>query len=95
MDDEKEIQKKQIQILWDYAKQQNDIRCRMYLQFFVVSLTISVAFTLASINIHFLFIIPAILLFLLMIYLILKLRSVTYDLEENWQYITHQLEKLK
>ncbi len=95
MEDAKEIAKKQIQINWDYAKQQNDIRCRIYLQYFVVTFTGFVSFSIASVIGNTLLIFPAIIFAVLTMAVILRLRSTTYDLEADWQYIVYELEKLK
>ena len=91
-----DIIEKQIQINWDYAKQQNDIRCRLFLQSFVICLTVGASFTIATIveKINTIFLIPAAFFFILTIYFVIKVRSVTYDLEKDWEYAITDLNEL-
>jgi len=93
--EKKEITKKQIQINWDYSKQQNDIRCRLYLQCFAISLTVAASFIIASIVENAIFVIFAFISFIFTFIFIMKLRSVTYDLEDDWQLVIGDLERLK
>lgn len=95
--EEKQIQKNKLDLSWDYAKQQNDIHCRLYLQFFVVYLTIGVTIALATLvdklN-SFLFIV-SIIFFLVSFYYIIRIRTLPDELQKSWEYIINELENLK
>ena len=94
--DYENVLEKKIQINWDFAKQQNDISCRLYLQFFVVCLTVAVSFTIATIveKLDPVFIIPAGLFYIFTIYFILKLRSITKNLVKDYEQILDELDNL-
>ena len=94
--DYEKILEKKIQINWDFAKQQNDISCRLYLQFFVVCLTVAVSFTIVTIaeKLDPTFIIPAGLFYIFTIYFILKLRSITKNLVKDYEKILDELDDL-
>lgn len=95
LDYEKVLEKK-IQINWDFAKQQNDISCRLYLQFFVICLTVAVSFTIAIVveKLNPAFIIPAGFFYTFTIYFILKLRSITKNLVKDYEEILDELDEL-
>lgn len=97
MEDSKQIQKKQLDISWDYAKQQNDIHCRLYLQFFVVYLTLGSTVSIAILvgELDNLFWMIPLILFSLTFYYIIKLRTLPDELKKSWEYIINELEKLK
>lgn len=91
-----ELRKKQIQMNWDYAKQQNDIRLRIYLQSFVLSLTIWLSITIVAIaeNLNILFFVLAFVFFGLAIYFIYRLRGISDDLKEDWKNTQHDFNEL-
>ena len=100
LNDKNEIIKKQIQINWDYAKQQNDIHCRVYLQVFVVLITVGFGILVAGLTYPLrsisgvTTIVGGILIFT-SIYYIYKIRTSTLDLEMYWQRTIYDLEKIK
>ena len=91
------IVEKQIEMSWEYAKQENDLRCRMYLQYFAVSLsagiTILIAIFTGVLNIWFILI--SIICFLSVFFLIDRLRHITKDLKNDWDFLYESLEDLK
>jgi hypothetical protein len=95
MDLEEYLQEK-ARINWEYAKQLNDIHCRLYLQFFVIYLTIGISLVIAVLveELNAVFYIPPIFFFLLAIYYIFRLRSLPDELESARQRIVDDLEKL-
>jgi len=94
--DLKEYLEKKAYINWDFAKQLNDIHCRLYLQFFVVYLTIgiSILITVLVENLNTIFYTPSIIFFLLAIYYIFRLRSLPDELESARQRTVDDLENL-
>ncbi len=100
MDDKKEIIKKQMQIYWDYSKTEADIHSRVYLQIFVVLLTLGFSFILAGLteylkSISAFTIIAGLLLILASSYYVNKINELTDKLSGIFEYIVDTLEKLK
>lgn len=93
----KEIQKKQLQIFWDYAKQLNNIHCKLYLQFFVICFTSGLSFMIAVFTgiLDITFLIGTIILFIFTIHYIFKIRSLPDELNKPLKDVIDGLEKLK
>lgn len=100
MDDGKEIQKKQIQMAWDYSKVEADFHCRVYLQIFVVVLTVGFSIVIAGFTEPlkgysiFTTFIGSILIFA-SFYCVLKINELTSKLHGFFDYLLAELEKLK
>lgn len=88
---------KELEIDWDYAKQLNDIHCRLYLEFFVLFLTLCITFSIVIItqNMNIIFWVVSLIFFILSIYYILKIRSLSDELQESRKAIFESLESLK
>lgn len=100
MNDEKEILKKQIQMHWDYAKVEADIHCRVYLQIFVVLITIGFSVIIAGFtetlkDYAIYTILLGIILFLASLTYVFKINELTSKLEGLHDFLLGELENLK
>ena len=99
MNNYEEISKIRIQTSWDYAKQQVDIHCRLYLQIFAVLLTIGFSIIVAGLTevlkpySPVTTIVGSFLIFISVLY-VMKVRDLTNELEEYYIFILDELEKL-
>lgn len=99
MDDEKEITIKQIELTWDFAKTETDVHCRVFLQAFVVLLTVGFSIIIAGLTdslknySQFTSLAGGILIFT-SLYYAYKTYTITGKLKDAFQYIIIELDKL-
>ena len=98
MNDKKEIQKKQIQMTWDYLTKDADIHSRKVLQYFAILLTFILGLILAVVtnNCDFWVAAPIVTALLILSYLsIRKIRSYSKKLRTALDELLDELDKLK
>ncbi len=84
-----------IQISWDYAKQLNDIHCRLYLQFFIVFLTLGITTSIAVFSVSIWFIVVSLLFLFFAFYYIVRIRSLPDDLNDDFRNIIGMIKELE